>query len=126
MKPIVFDNFSGSFNITGPLAMDNITFYGVSAGEFLESQVDSLWDNVRNQPISGTYTWNTWADGTWNDLLTTYAATNYPISPSSMYGIYTGTNILYPGQYDQTRRTQVKDVQYKFFGGYKTAKYTYS
>jgi hypothetical protein len=125
-KPIIFDNFSGSFDITGPLAMDNITFYGVSAGEFLGGIIDSLWDNIANQPGSGTYTWNTWAGETWNDLLTVYDATNYPISPSNMYGLYTGTNILYPGQYDQTKRTLVKDVQYKFYGGYKTAKYTYS
>ena len=126
LKPIVFDNFEGSFNITGPLAMDNITFYGVSANEFLSGQVDGLWDNVLNQPGTGTYTWNTWAGGTWNDLLTAYASSNYPISPSNMYGLYTGTNILYPGQYDETKRTLVKDVQYKFYGGYRTSKYIYS
>jgi hypothetical protein len=125
-KPISFDNFAGSFNITGPLAMDNITFYGVSAGEFLENQVDGLWDNVLNQPVSGTYTWNSWTGTTWDDLLTVYQASNYPINPTTMYGLYTGTNILYPGQYDQTKRTLVKDVQYRFYGGYKTAKYTYS
>jgi len=125
-KPISFDNFAGSFNITGPLAMDNITFYGVSANEFLGNLVDGLWYNVLNQPISGEYTWNSWTGVTWNDLLTVYQASNYPISPENMYGLYTGTNILYPGQYDQTKRTLVKDVQYKFYGGYKTAKYTYS
>ena len=126
LKPVVFDNFAGSFNITGPLAMDNITFYGVSANEFLENQVDGLWSDVLNQPGSGTYTWNSWTGTTWQDLMTNYEAANYPISPSNMYGLYTGTNILYPGQYDQTRKTLVKDVQYRFYGGYKTSKYTYS
>jgi hypothetical protein len=125
LKPIVFDNFTGSFNITGPIAIDNITFYGVSANEFLNSTADSTWYNILNQPGSGTYTWNTWAGKTWNDLLTMYDTTNYPINPVNMYGLYTGTNILYPGQYDQTKKTLVKDVQYRFYGGYKTSKYTY-
>lgn len=126
-KPVVFDNFEGSFNITGPLAMDNITFYGISADEFSGNQIAGLWENVLNQPNGGgTYTWNALTGGIWNDLVTIYGAENYPISPSSMYGLYTGTNILYPGQYDQTKRTMVKDVQYRFYGGYRTAKYTYS
>ena len=126
LKPLVFDNFLGSFNITGPLAMDNITFYGVSADEFSSNQIDGYWDDVRNQPGSGTYTWDWWTGTTWSDILTNYEAGNYPISPSNMYGLYTGTNILYPGQYDQTKRTLVKDVQYTFYDGYRTAKYTYS
>jgi hypothetical protein len=106
--------------------MDNITFYGVSINEYVTSEIEGKWSNVRNQPITGTYTWNTWVGTTWNDLLTTYDYENYPINPSRMYGLYTGTNILYPGQYDQTKRTLVKDIQYTLYGGYKTAKYTYS
>jgi hypothetical protein len=125
-KPVPFDSFAGSFNITGPLAMDNITFYGISADEFLESKFDWLWEDVLNDPVYATYDWNYWSGSTWDYLLTAHYAANYPINPSSLYGLYTGTNILYPGQYDQTRRTFVKDVQYRFYGDYKTAKYTYS
>jgi hypothetical protein len=126
LKPLVFDNFSGSFNITGSLAMDNITFYGMSANEFSESQFDWLWNNVLYETGSETYTWNYWTETNWNYLASVYYGATYPISPSNMYGLYTGTNILYPGQYDQTKRTLVKDAQYKFYSGYKSSKYTYS
>jgi hypothetical protein len=125
-KTLSFDSFAGEFNITGPLAIDNITFYGFSNTEYLQNQKDGEWLEVKT-PVSGSdYTWQYWNDlHIWSDLTIVSSGTSFPISPSKVYGMYTGTNILYPGEYGNWK-TELHDVQYKFYNDFVTSKYTYS
>jgi hypothetical protein len=125
-KALSFDSFTGEFNITGPLAMDNITFFGFSDQQYNMGEITATWEDVKT-PVGGTnYKWNYWSIYFWSDLLTTHDSSSYPIEPSKIYGMYTGTNILYPGYSDPTKRTSVSDVQYTVYGDIRTSNYTYS
>jgi hypothetical protein len=125
-KALSFDAFTGEFNITGPLAMDNITFFGFSDEQYTMGEITATWEDVKT-PVGGTnYKWNYWNTYLWSDLLTTHDSSSYPIEPSKIYGMYTGINILYPGYSDPTKRTSVSDVQYTVYGDIRTSNYTYS
>ncbi len=125
-KPLKFDSFAGEFDIVGPLAFDNISFYGFSNEQLLQSQIEGTWADVELPNTGPNYTWDHWLTSTWLDLTLIVNPETYPISADKIYGMYTGTNILYPGQYDQLKRTSLQDVQYSLYSGYTTSKYLYS
>jgi hypothetical protein len=126
-KSLSFDDFVGEFNITGPVSIDNIVFYGFTDKEFLSSKSNVTWQEVRT-PYSGSdYTWQDWSSLTWQELFPmSVNLGSHPISPAKIYGSFTGTNILYPGTYDSNKRITMHDIEYNFYGNYSSRKYTYS
>jgi hypothetical protein len=125
-KALIFDNFIGQFNITGPIALDNISFYGFKNLDYLNSQIDRTWSNVLNPNTGSTlYTWNSWTPSYWVDLLIMQDPTQQPMDATLLYNIYTGTNILYPGTYSRDSKTLVYDNSITIYSEYISNKYTY-
>ena len=125
-KPLSFDNFIGELNITGPMAFDNISFYGFRNENYINNQIDRTWSDVLNPDTgSSQYLWNAWSNDYWLDLLTMLNPDQQAIDASTLYKIYTGTNILYPGTYDRDQKLQISDRSFTLYSDYTTYKYTY-
>jgi hypothetical protein len=127
VQSLNLDNFVGEFNITGPIAIDNLVFYGFTDNEFLGGQNVGTWEDVKTSTLGINYTWEYWLTPyTWLDLQTYLPLDYYPISPSNIYGSFVGTNILYPDFYNRNKRITAHDIQYNVYGDYKSSKYIYS
>jgi hypothetical protein len=126
-KSLSFDNFVGEFNITGPISIDNIVFYGFTDREFLSGQTNNTWEQIKTPYFGTAYEWQDWSSSTWLELFPmSVSLGSHPISPSKIYGSFTGTNIFYPGEYDRSKNVSVNDTEYNFYGNYTSEKYIYS
>jgi hypothetical protein len=126
-EPLVFDNFIGQFDITGPLSFDNISFYSVKNEDYLNNQISRTWDSVKT-PDTGasSYTWTRWDAASWLSLLSMYNPNYQVVDAQNLYNIYTGTNILYSGRNDTNYKLEIMDLSYILYRGYSTYNYTYS
>lgn len=94
--PISFDSGVGAIRFTGPMLVNNISYYESSGLQEVERQSYRLWDAVN----SGGTAWQYWNDLVsnsgesylWKDILV-LASTKYSgISPTDIYNSYFGTN----------------------------------
>jgi hypothetical protein len=95
-EPVSFDNGVGAIRVTGPMLVNNISYYESSSLQEVERQSYRLWDAVN----SGGTAWQYWNDLVtdlgesylWRDILV-LASTKYSgISPTDIYNSYFGTN----------------------------------
>jgi hypothetical protein len=95
-NPMVFDNAVGAIRFTGPLLVNNISYYESSGLQEVERQSFRLWDAV----ASGTNDWAFWNELVnklgetylWQDVLVV-ASTRYAgINPTDIYNAYAGTS----------------------------------
>jgi hypothetical protein len=84
---------AGAFRITGPLMMNNISHYQLSAAQEGEAVNFRKWISVKNTE-SGTASWtqteNTYSS--WEKVLYVITTSQARIDPKKVYRIYTGTN----------------------------------
>jgi len=99
-----FSSYEGYFDFTGPISFDNFSYYRIDKSRITQSLSTRTWSNILNPYTSNTttYTWNSWALETWNDVLSTTANSSITsgIVPSAavqmptLYSMFTYTNIL--------------------------------
>lgn len=95
-QPIVFDNAAGAIRFTGPILVNNISYYESSSLQEVERQSLRLWDALE----FGGLDWQDWLDlinqygetYKWNDVLVISSTQYAGIDPSDIYRAYTGTN----------------------------------
>lgn len=94
--PMVFDDTPGAIRFTGPMLVNNISYYESSSLQEVERQSYRLWDEVS----ANAKTWQYWKElansqgqsYSWRDVLVVAATTFYGVSPANIYQAYTGTN----------------------------------
>jgi hypothetical protein len=95
-NPMIFDNAVGAIRFTGPLLVNNISYYESSGLQEVERQSFRLWDAI----ASGTNDWAFWSEllnrfgetYLWQDVLVV-ASTRYSgINPTDIYNAYAGTS----------------------------------
>jgi hypothetical protein len=100
-EPLRFDNSVGAIRITGPLMVNNISYYESSGTQEVERQSFRLWFDVA--AISNT--WDYWrlrineigGSYLWSDVLVLGTTQYYGVDPSDIYKAYTGTNKIIAG-----------------------------
>jgi hypothetical protein len=99
-EPLRFDNVAGAVRITGPVMVNNISYYESSGIQEVERQSFRLWSEV----ATGN-DWNYWRTKIndfgnaylWNDVLVLSSTQYYGVDPSDVYKAYTGTNKIVAG-----------------------------
>lgn len=100
-EPLRFDNTVGAVRITGPVVVNNISYYESSGTQEIERQSFRLWSDVTGID----YRWNYWRNKLnefgnaylWNDVLVLSSTQYYGVNPSDVYKAYTGTNKIVAG-----------------------------
>lgn len=100
-EPLKFDNSVGAIRITGPVMVNNVSYYESSGIQEIERQSLRLWNEVAG--IS--YDWDYWrtkinnfgAAYLWYDVLVLSSTQYYGVDPTNIYKAYTGTNKIVSG-----------------------------
>lgn len=95
-QPVVFDNYVGAIRFTGPILVNNISYYESSSLQEVERSSVRLWDAL----FAGDLDWQAWLDLVnalgqnykWRDVLVIASTIYSGIDPSDIYKSYTGTN----------------------------------
>jgi hypothetical protein len=95
-EPIPFDNFVGAIRFTGPILVNNISYYESSSLQEIERRSLRLWDAVE----ANSNSWNYWLSllnefgqsYKWRDVLVIASTIFSGIDPADIYKTYTGTN----------------------------------
>jgi hypothetical protein len=93
------DGQVGMIKITGPILVNNLSFYEETALQRQQSGIYRQWYSVLNSldPLDTLdpyiSEWEDWrVAGTWNNVLVIASAEEYGVSPTDIYNAYTGTN----------------------------------
>jgi len=87
-----FDNYVGSFRITGPVLINNISYYQETSLQQIQDVVTRPWLRVRD---SGTLEldWNFWDSAyIWESVLILASTSYYGVDPAEIYKAFVGTN----------------------------------
>jgi hypothetical protein len=91
-----FDNYSGGFRITGPLTVNNVSYYKSTNLQEVQKKVLRPWFKVRKAGslILDWEYWNTipYLWGGDNSVLVISSTSYYGVDPADIYKVYTGTN----------------------------------
>lgn len=95
-EPIVFDSFTGAIRFTGPILVNNISYYESSSLQEVERASVRLWDAIQADGAD----WDYWLSlindfgqsYKWRDVLVIATSQFYGIDPSDIYNTYAGTN----------------------------------
>lgn len=92
-KQLVFDNFIGAIRFTGPMLINNMSYYEASGLQKVERETKRSWFgvlasfgqwlDVLRKSNSGNYVWN--------DILVISSTDYYGITPQTIYQSYVGT-----------------------------------
>ena len=100
-EPLRFDSSVGAIRFTGPMLVNNISYYESSSLQEVERQSVRLWDAVSASSNSWAYWKNlltqSATDYLWNDVLILSSTQYYGVNPSSIYKAYAGTNKIVAG-----------------------------
>lgn len=94
-NPMVFDDAIGAIRVTGPILVNNISYYESSGLQEVERQSFRLWDAI----AYGTNSWEFWKEllnsfgqsYMWQDVLVVSSTKYSGVNPSDIYKAYTGT-----------------------------------
>ena len=95
-QPIIFDNYVGAIRFTGPILVNNISYYESSSLQEVERNSVRLWDAL----AANQNDWEYWLSlinelgqsYKWRDVLVIASTIYSGIDPSDIYKSYTGTN----------------------------------
>jgi hypothetical protein len=112
-----FNNYSGAFRITGPLTVNNISYYKSTNLQEVQTRIFRPWFKVKKAG-SLILDWNYWNIipylwGGNNSVLVVSSTSYYGVDPSDVYKAYTGTNKII-----------VDDGEDLIFGDYSYTAYT--
>jgi len=87
-----FNSYLGSFNINGPLLVNNISYYQANNTQQVQSRINRSWAKTktdRDENIS----WGYWLNNfTWGGMRSISETDIYLVNPSDVYKTYIGTN----------------------------------
>ena len=91
-----FEKYSGAFRITGPMTVNNISYYKSTSLQERQSRVNRPWFKVKRTGLLDL-DWNFWNAlpylwGGDNSVLVISFSNYYGVDPSDIYKVYTGTN----------------------------------
>jgi hypothetical protein len=91
-----FNNYSGAFRVTGPLTVNNVSYYKSTSLQIAPQRVLRPWFKVRKAGalILDWEYWNAipYLWGGDNSVLVISSKSYYAVDPSDIYKVYTGTN----------------------------------
>jgi hypothetical protein len=108
-----FNGYAGAFRITGPLTVNNLSYYKSTNLQEVQNRIERIWFKVK-QSGALTLDWNYWnaVPYLWNDVLVISETSYYGVDPSDIYKIYTGTNKIIV---DDEIGTDFGDYAYTFY-----------
>jgi hypothetical protein len=108
-----FSNYTGAFRITGPLTVNNLSYYKSTNLQEVQNKVERIWFKVKKTGAL-TLDWNYWnaVPYLWNNVLVISETSYYGVDPSDIYKIYTGTNKIIV---DDEIGTDFGDYAYTFY-----------
>jgi hypothetical protein len=93
-QTIDFRNYQGAFRITGPLLVNNLSYYQSTSLQEVQVTVSRPWLRVKSandDPLDRP--WDYWLSSfTWNEVLVISSASFLGLNASNIYKAYTGTN----------------------------------
>jgi hypothetical protein len=93
-QTIDFRNYQGAFRITGPLLVNNVSYYQSTSLQEVQVTVSRPWLRVKStndDPLDRP--WDYWLSSfTWNEVLVISSASFLGLNASNIYKAYTGTN----------------------------------
>lgn len=112
---IDFTNYIGEIKITGPVLINNISYYQSTTLQEVKTVINRQWFQVLNDG-SSIQDWEYWVDaGNWDNVLVLSTTSFYGVNPQNVYDAFAGTNkiiidderpLLF-GQYDYSFNTDV-------------------
>lgn len=123
-QPLVFDEYAGAIRFTGPLLVNNVSYYESSSLQELQRQSKNVWftlsltdwqDVLGINAVGGSYTWK--------EVLVISTISYFGINPEDIYKAYTGTNKIIS---DDSRAVSFTNAEYKLLTGVKYDSYTIS
>lgn len=112
---IDFTNYVGEIKITGPVLVNNISYYQSTTLQEVKTVINRQWFQVLNDG-SSIQDWEYWVDaGNWENVLVLSTTSFYGVNPQNVYDAFAGTNKiiidderpLMFGQYDYSFNTDV-------------------
>jgi hypothetical protein len=118
--PLSFRSYLGAFRITGPILINNISYYESTNLQEIQTSVNRPWSRVLAQNEETNYIWNFWNENfIWGDVLVLSTTSSFGVDASNIYKTYTGTNkiILDDTRLDlnTTNSLTLKDYQYVIY-----------
>jgi hypothetical protein len=115
--PLSFRSYLGAIRITGPVLINNISYYESTNLQEIQSSVNRPWSQVLAQNESTNYIWNFWNENfIWGDVLVLSTTSAFGVDASNIYQTYTGTNKIIIDDtridLDLTNSLVLQDYQY--------------
>jgi hypothetical protein len=115
--PLSFRSYLGAIRITGPVLVNNISYYESTNLQEIQSSVNRPWSQVLAQNESTNYIWNYWNENfIWGDVLVLSTTSEFGVDASNIYQTYTGTNKIIIDDtrtdLDLTNSLTLEDYQY--------------
>lgn len=108
-----FSNVVGSINVTGPILVNNISYYQSTSLQEVSRAVFRPWYMVKNVG-QNEVDWDFWTPYYWNGVLVLSSSSSSGVTPSTIYKIYTGTNKIIVGDgYD--KKLNFGSYEYLFY-----------
>jgi hypothetical protein len=118
--PLSFRSYLGSIRITGPILINNISYYESTNLQEIQSSVNRPWSKVLAQNETTNYIWNFWNENfIWGDVLVLSTSSEFGVDASNIYQTYTGTNKIIVDDtridLDLTNSLTLQDYQYTVY-----------
>ena len=126
LTPILFTSVQGAINITGPVMVDNISHYMLSANTAISPISYNKWYTIRGDGSGSSFIWSSYNTTPWTNVLYSFVAQQMSIDGSELYKKYTGTDHLvvdtkYHGSKTALLNTNsgitLQNPQYLFYDG---------
>jgi len=123
-QPLIFDDYAGAIRFTGPLLVNNISYYESSSLQELQRQSKNVWftlsitdwaETLGINAVGGSYTWK--------EVLVISTISYFGISPEDIYKAYTGTNKVIS---DDSKAVSFTNAEYRLLTDSKYDSYTLS
>lgn len=89
---IDFTNYIGEIKITGPVLVNNISYYQSTTLQEVKTIIKRQWFQVLNDG-SSIQDWEYWVDaGNWENVLILSTTSFYGVNPQNVYDAFVGTN----------------------------------
>jgi hypothetical protein len=118
--PLSFRSYLGAVRLTGPVLINNISYYESTNLQEIQSSVNRPWSQVLAQNESTNYIWNFWNENfIWGDVLVLSTSSEFGVDASNIYQTYTGTNKIIIDDtridLDLTNSLVLEDYQYTIY-----------
>jgi len=96
LQPLNFSSTLGYVSVTGPIIINNISYYQSTSLQEVSSTFNRPWYRVKNIGLQ-VAEWDFWTPFVWNNVLILASTSSRGVQPSTIYKTYTGTNKVIVG-----------------------------